>query len=413
MPTTTLAQKFEKSRDPRGAEAPDDGIGPGARPAVGSLRRTRAAASWAAATILAGWIGIASGADIVDAAKGCGPFGNSPARFIEAPKPWCLGGKLMGPWGDSDGNPRYACVYEPKAMRAAGQRKASAQPKWPMVVFLHPSLASAGIVLATNLLALHDDITISGGREPGYVVLVPQGRKTSHFYGFPDNAGDGWDNWYRQLNPAGNVTVDGTIYQENVDAAAIDKFIADEIATGKVDTSRIYITGWSNGAAMGILYALNRPGIAAAALYSSPDPFAAFVDPCPQKPVAGEATSNAQVQLFNSKVPLMHIHNQCDIGGLCPNGERMADRLRLAGATIEDILLDSFGFKAAGCYRLCGSDPNGSTRFNGDPLGANLGAWNHIRWPLSWTRVMLEFLGQHRLGARQTAKWTIEKYPGG
>jgi hypothetical protein len=152
---------------------------------------------------------------------------------------------------------------------------------------------------------------------------------------------------------------------------------------------------------MGILYALNRPGIAAAAVYSAPDPFAAFIDPCQQKPVSGKAASNAQAQVFNPGVPLMHVHNQCDIGGLCPNGERMAEQLRAAGVSVEDVLLDSFGFQVNGCYELCGTDPNGSGGVTADPLGANLGAWNHVRWPLSWTRKMLEFLGNHPLGARK------------
>jgi predicted esterase len=375
--------------------------------AVVNAKRKRRAASWAAATILLGWIAAAWGANTAGAAKECGPFGNSPVRFIKAPKPWCLSGKLLGPWNDSDGNPRYACVFEPKAVGAAPKGDASAQSKWPMVVFLHPSLAPAGIVRATNLVALQDDVSISGNGEPGYIVLVPQGRKTSHFYAFPDDTGYGWDNWYRQLNPAGDVTIGGATYKENVDAAAIDKFIADEVATGKVDTDRIYVTGWSNGGAMGILYALNRPSIAAAAVYSAPDPFAAFTDPCQQKPVSGQATSNDQVQLFNPGVPLMHVHNQCDIGGLCPNGERMAERLRAAGLSVENIMLDSFGFQVQGCYQLCGSNPNGSGALAGDPLGPDLGAWNHARWPLSWTRKMLEFLAKHSLSARKAGTGLI------
>src|SRR5439155_1470071 len=82
-----------------------------------------------------------------------------------------------------------------------------------------------------------------------------------------DDRGTGWDNWYRQLDKSGGaVTVDGVSYPQNVDAATIDHFIDEEVATGKVDTRRIYVTGWSNGAAMGFLYALSRRRIAAAAV---------------------------------------------------------------------------------------------------------------------------------------------------
>ena len=38
---------------------------------------------------------------------------------------------------------------------------------------------------------------------------------------------------------------------ENADAATIDHFIAAEVTTENVDTRRIYVSGWSNGAAMG------------------------------------------------------------------------------------------------------------------------------------------------------------------
>ncbi len=90
-------------------------------------------------------------------------------------------------------------------------------------------------------------------------MLAPVGRKTTHYYPVPYNRGLGWDNWYRQLDPAGDVKIGATLYRENVDAAAIDHFIAEEVGADKADPNRIYVTGWSNGAAMAYLYALNRP----------------------------------------------------------------------------------------------------------------------------------------------------------
>ncbi len=167
----------------------------------------------------------------------------------------------------------------------------------------------------------------------------------------------GWDNWYRQLSPSGDVTVGGTTYKENVDAATIDHFIQDETATGEVDPVRIYLTGWSNGAAMALLYALNRQSIAAAAVYSAPDPFGAFDDPCPQAPVTRAPTSNAQVQIFNPRIPLMHVRNGCDIGGICPNGNNFARQMRAIGVSLDDVILDPEGKPVTSCDDTCGTSP--------------------------------------------------------
>src|SRR5208282_2123727 len=212
----------------------------------------------------------------------CGPFGAPSAAVISDVKPNCGEGELLGPWKDADGIDRYACLYNPKSQ--------AVHSKLPMIVYLHPSLFGAGWITQTNILELQNSVSLTDDpKQVGFIVLAPEGRKTTHYYPFPDNKGIGWDNWYRQLNPAGDVKTGDTIWRENADAATIDHFIAVEVATGKVDTARIYISGWSNGSAMGILYAVNRPNIAAAAVYSSPSPFGAFNDPCPQRPVAGPA----------------------------------------------------------------------------------------------------------------------------
>ena len=92
------------------------------------------------------------------------------------------------------------------------------------------------------------------------------------------------------------------------------------------------MTGWSNGAAMGLLYALNRPNVAAVAVYSGPDPFGALNDPCHQKPVAHAPANNAEVRIYNPRVPVMNVHNACDIAGICPNDEKLVKELRAAGS---------------------------------------------------------------------------------
>lgn len=323
-------------------------------------------------------------------ANTCGPYGDPSAAVMSEVKPNCGEGKLVGPWKDADGIDRYACLYAPA--RGAPNRKL------PMLVYLHPSLFGAGWITQTNILDYQNFVSLSDDPQSlGFIVLAPEGRKTTHYYPFPDNKGIGWDNWYRQLNPAGDVKIDDTTWRENADAAAIDHFIAMQVASGAVDTNRIYVSGWSNGAAMGYLYALNRPNIAAVAVYSAPNPFGAFDDPCGQQPVAGAPGNNTQIQIFNPAIPTMHIHNSCDIGGICPSSEQLTDELLAAAVSVEDVILDNHGHRVYACNSSCGSNPKGGMGLLTNPIGSTVGTVNHAQWPKARTREMLDFFREHPL----------------
>ncbi|MFZ1888140.1 MAG: PHB depolymerase family esterase [Candidatus Binataceae bacterium] len=349
----------------------------------------------AIASLLIALAAIIAGARTSSAA-GCSPFGDPPAKvdhgtfasFLTRHSPICRGGKVLGPWKDSGGDERYACLYEPD--------DAGKENPLPLVVFLHGSVATADSILFTGLTDLIDKADL-GGKRPGFVLLAPQGRYTSHFYPSSDADAFGWDNWYRQLNPSGDVTIGGTVYPENVDAATIDHFVSEEHATGKVDSRRIYMTGWSNGAAMAMLYAMNRPWVAAAAVYSAPNPFLAFSDACPQIPVATKASGDGQLQVFNPHVPLMHVRNACDIGGICPNARMFAARVRMMGGSIDDVVVNSSEAKVNSCDRSCGDDESA----DGDigKLAGLRGMIHHMRWPKAWNDSMLAFLRQHPLTA--------------
>jgi pimeloyl-ACP methyl ester carboxylesterase len=331
--------------------------------------------------------GACSGATTRHDDRVCGPFGAAPVDLIEAEQPYCWGGARLGPWQDSNGTERYACLYEPGTLAQGGAAL-------PMVVFLHPSLFGTWTIHRTNLLHFQDSFAMGAKGARGFILLAPAGRDTTHYYPFPDQKGVGWDNWYRQLNPAGDVKLGDSIYRENVDAATIDHFIAQEMATGRVDRQRVYITGWSNGAAMAYLYALNRPGIAAAAVYSAPDPFSAFDDPCKQKPVARPPKEPTEIQIFNPRLASLHIHNNCDLVGLCPNSQLLTSQLATAGVSASDIIMNWLGSQVSECMAACGTDPNGDVS---NPLGWTLGAANHSRWPRTWTSTMLAFFGGHPL----------------
>lgn len=330
------------------------------------------------------------------AAEQCTPFGDPPAtvdqgvfaKTFSAHNPICFGGRALGSWKDSAGSDRYACIYEPE--------QHSRDNPLPLVVFLHGSLATADSIKLTGLTAEIATADL-GGKKRGFILLAPEGRYAAHYYPGLDSNAMGWDNWYRQLSPSGKVTVAGTIYAENVDAAAIDHFMQDEVATGEVDPARIYLTGWSNGAAMAILYALNRQSIAAAAVYSAPDPFGALTDPCPQTPVPRPPTSNAEAQIVNPRIALMHLRNSCDIGGICPNGNVFAQQMRSIGVSLDDVILDSDGKVAVGCDDSCGTSPLASGAVG--ITGTMRGFAHHVRWPSAQNARLFAFMKNHPLAA--------------
>ena len=317
-------------------------------------------------------------------AAGCGPFGDPPQTLISNEVPICLGGTRLGPWNDSDGTPRYACLYTPAA--------ASTSNRLPMLVWLHPSLVTADSITSTNILSFQNSFSLAPGTT-GFVVLTPEGRDTTHFYPAPDNEGPGWDNWYRQFSP-GTITVRGQSYPENVDAATIDHFITAAQATGTVLLDKTFVSGWSNGSAMSYIYALNRPNVSSIAVYSAPDPFQAFNDPCPQTPVEDHPSSIAEIAVPNPKIQSYQVHNSCDIAGLCPNSEMIISQVATLGANPDDdVIINDLKQQVDFCDPLCGTDPDGSSS---NVPGTTLGSLNHIEWPLTWTEPMLDFLAAHQ-----------------
>ncbi|HEY2106828.1 MAG TPA: PHB depolymerase family esterase [Candidatus Binataceae bacterium] len=325
----------------------------------------------------------------------CNPFGDPPAIVTGTAQPDCLRGRMLGPWRDADGNDRYACLWEP--------HRAGSEVRWPLVIYLHPSLFGPQTVAKTDLLRYQDSTSLSADGTLGYIVLAPMGRRTLHHYPRPDEKGLGWDNWYRQLNPAGDATVLNVLYRPNADGAAIDHFVGEEVSAGKVDSDRIFVVGWSNGAAMAYLYGLNRAKIAAVAVYSAPDPFGALDDPCPQVPRATAAAGAAQIEIFNPAAPTMHVHNNCDIAGLCPNAERMAKQIKAAGVAVRDVIIDYTQTEVNQCTLSCGGAEMGAATPGADLLGYSVGFIEHSRWPKRWTPVMLDFLRSHPLRAGHSA----------
>src|SRR5712672_2440112 len=92
------------------------------------------------ASILIGLLAFAmSVAAVADDSK-CTPFGDPTAEvnhgyyvsFVSSHNPICFGGKILGPWNDADGTPRYSCLYEPASV--------GKDDRLPLVIFVHGSI---------------------------------------------------------------------------------------------------------------------------------------------------------------------------------------------------------------------------------------------------------------------------------
>ena len=274
-----------------------------------------------------------------------------------------LDGEMLD-WADANGTPRTACVVVP-----AG---AGTQSPLPMLVWLHPSGFTEDSILITNVGEKTATADVSGDpARPGFILLLPRGRETTHELPAPDNTGWGWDNWYRD--------VDRDSPGLNVDVAAIDHFIEVVKQRGIVDDKRVYVSGWSNGANMAMLYGFNTPGVAATAIYSGTTPYVDPSDPCPQQPFA----SNLR--------PLYLVQHDCDIGGACQAANQDLAQLNklLPGIQTDHVIINEAQQDVAQCNAVCGPD---------DPaVNLTLGSANHLQWPLLKTDELLDFLRDHPL----------------
>ncbi len=164
----------------------------------------------------------------------------------------------------ADGVDRYACVFRPSGASRLAPR--------PLVLFFHGGLSNAATIyngMSLRSKAIGFDLTGDPLR-PGFFLVSVQGRNLN----FPTEAdpqGPLHDFFYRDLKSPSS----------NPDVANADRLIDEFVTTGAVDRSRIYVMGWSNGGFFAQMYAIARhatptPGgnrVAAAAIYSSADPF--------------------------------------------------------------------------------------------------------------------------------------------
>lgn len=300
------------------------------------------------------------------------------------------------PWSEKrtqnvSGFTRYACVFRPPGTSAAAPR--------PLVVWFHPGGAGSADLASdeTHLLDKAAQFDLSGDpARPGFILAAVQGR-SMRFPTLAPRDGRHHDFYYRDLGQS----------SRNPDVANADTLIDTLVQEGGVDTNRIYVMGWSNGAFFSQLYSIarhqtNTPGgnrVAAAAVFSAADPFNDITwDPFTDKPrVSGPSCQLASYPV--STVPALMVYRSCDaavpcdqVQGTCFDNEpgyvteswlfdSAARGLSIQGLRIGGLesgaQLDA---AAASCTDLSADCPTGSCSIlpQGD---ACLCLVNHLRWP--------------------------------
>jgi hypothetical protein len=320
--------------------------------------------------------GGATGAPVADS-EGCTQYGDEPRalapdspdgelnQFLDALVNVCTanGGTMLSDYTDSSGAQRQACVIAPS--------NASASTPLPLVIWFHPTLIGEDAILATNLLTLLHSANLSGdSSKPGFVLMLPLGRDIQQFLPAPLNTGVGWDHWYRNTNR-------GTPYL-NPDFATVDHYTAEVEAKGIVDTSRVYVSGWSEGADFGTLYGLNTPGVAVTGVYSTISPFDDSADPCPGPPFASNDTR-----------PYYLMVRECDIAGACQLSQTFISQLSgavMPSSLLNRVVLNALTEQVQACDAACGP---GSTD------SSTLGQTEHLQWPTAWNSDLLQFMEQN------------------
>lgn len=253
----------------------------------------------------------------------------------------------------------------------------------------------------TSVRAKAERFDLSGDpARPGFALLSIQGRNL-HYPTFNPRDGHHHDFYYRDLASPST----------NPDLANLDRLIDDLTADGRIDPTRIYLMGWSNGGFFSQMAAIARhdrptPGghrVAAAAVFTAADPF---------NNTSEEQSPSCRLDPYpTSTVPTLVVSRACDVVAC---DQTQADGLRRQGFVTEP------GHVVApwiARLRTVVGDPNVNWRIvtgTGQLTEActapafctpSIATLNHLRWPdgvadgsgIDHEAAMLEFLRDHPL----------------
>lgn len=275
----------------------------------------------------------------------------------------CHGDQTIS-WTDVNGDARWACIYRPPSATSAAPR--------PMLIFFPPSMTNAdSMYTQTGFRTKAETVDLTqgaGGPRPGFILVTLQPRNLHD----GNSLGDGqkFDYSYRDLG------TDSC----NPDIRSADHLIDMLVAEGNVDPTRIYISGWSNGAVFSQLYGIARhdtptPGgnhVAAVVAYAGGDPF-----------IQTDSSDNCGIAYLQSTFPSYNIHRSCDSLSPCDDtqepaadhGINMEDWIQhlssdVMDPNVADVIIASDASDAGAC--LVG----GTAQCN-----SVIGALNHLHWP--------------------------------
>lgn len=257
-------------------------------------------------------------------------------------RPPCRDAQVLE-WRDSEGAPRYACLFAPKNLET--------RAPLPLVIFFHaPYEDPTSVDKKTGLRKLASSLQLSGDpAHAGFMILAPQGRHIR----------------YGRQGAAFDAEYTG---HDNVDVAAVDHFVEELVARKVVDTRRVYALGASFGGLMASTYAMMRADkVAAFAAYASDAPKASWT--CPGPPPPG-----------------MVVYRACDEFFPCDSVERWLRARDALSAETGWIRLGDFMSDEPNCAL-----PKKCTAIKG--------AANHRKWPKAREEEILRFLGRHTLNS--------------
>lgn len=203
---------------------------------------------------------------------------------------------------------RHACIHRPPG--------ASSLSKRSLVVWFHPGGNSPADLAETEtgLIAKADSFDLTGDMaRPGFILASVQGRNL-HFPTAAPRDGQHHDFYYRDLDSLST----------NPDIANADALIDKIVQEGIVDTDRIYVMGWSNGAFFSQLYAIARHTtataggnrVAAASVFTAANPFG-DVSWNPFDDTAHDDGSSCEITPPVSTVPINIVYRTSDAAVAC------------------------------------------------------------------------------------------------
>lgn len=274
----------------------------------------------------------------------CVAPGGSPDREIRRTqgRPPCRGARIVE-WKDSEGSPRYACIFSPPGVET--------RAPLPLVIFFHDEQDDPSAVhKKTHLQKLAATRNITGDpSHTGFIVLAVQGRRIAG-----GKRGSLFDTEY---------TGEG-----NTDVVTVDHFVSELEAKGLVDRRRIYTLGASLGGHMAATYAMTRADkIAAFAVFGTDAPHASWS--CPGPPP-----------------PALVLYRACDGFISCEAVERWLRARDSVSAETKWIRLGAGN----------NEEPSCSVRNKCTPKRSE---GNHHRWPKGREGDILSFFARHALGA--------------